>query len=164
MQPQQSKSNSVAFTGHRYVPYSAYPRITKNLKDIIKDLYTYDCIRNFYCGMAMGFDMLAAETVLEMKKHLPDITLSAVVPYRQQSERFSPKAKTRYEALLEKADNVVVLNEKYNDRCFLDRNDYMIDHGRLVVAYYDGMSRSGTSYTVKRAKACGLPVINIYCS
>lgn len=161
MQQKHSKSISAAFTGHRYVPYSGYPQIAESLKNIIKDLYKHG-IRNFYCGMAAGFDMLAAETVLELKEHLPDMTLSAIVPYRKQSERFSPKAKARYEVLLGKADNVVILNEKYHDRCFLDRNDYMIDRSRLVVAYYDGVSRGGTSYTVKKAEACCLPVINIY--
>ncbi len=162
MQQNQSKSISAAFTGHRHVPCCDYPHITENLKRTIRDLYKHGGIRNFYCGMAVGFDMLAAETVLGMKEHLPDMTLSAVVPYRKQSERFSPKAKARYEALLGKADDVVILKEEYHDRCFLDRNDYMIDRSLLVIAYYDGVSRGGTSYTVKKAQACSLPVINIY--
>ena len=162
MQQNQLKSISVAFTGHRYMPYSDYPHIAETLKSIITDLYKHGGIRNFYCGMAVGFDMFAAEKVLELKKQMPDITLSAVIPYRNQSERFSPKAKVMYQRLLGAADEVMILNEEYYDRCFLDRNDYMIERSMLLIAYYDRVSRGGTSYTVNKATSRYLSVINLY--
>ena len=93
----------------RYVSCLAESTVAEDLRIIIRDLYRHGGIRHFYCGMATGFDLLAAEAVLELKEQLPDITLSAVVPYRNQSERFYPSAKAKYAQLLNKADDVVVL-------------------------------------------------------
>lgn len=161
-QTNQPNPFSVAFTGHRYVSCLAEQTVIEDLRTIIRDLYRHGGIRNFYCGMAMGFDLLAAEAVLELKKQYPDITLSAIVPYRNQSERYYPRAKAKYEQLLSKADDVVILSEEYHSRCYLARNDYMLKHSRLLIAYYDGVSRGGTSYTVNKARKRSMPTINLY--
>ena len=94
---------SAVFIGHRHIPYVKYPQIKGRLKVAIYNAYLQG-IRNFRCGMVVGFDMLAAETVLELKEQLHDISLSAIVPYRNQSERFAPSAREKYNAILEKAD------------------------------------------------------------
>ena len=154
---------AVAFTGHRYVPYGKYPQIKGLLKLAIYNSYLQG-VRNFYCGMAIGFDMLAAETVLEMKERLHDITLSAIVPYRNQSERFTPLAKQKYAAILHKADNVTILCEEYHTRCFLERDDYMVERSSLLIAYFDGTPRGGTFYTCNKARAKGVPINNLYIS
>ena len=39
-------------------------------------------ITNFYCGMALGFDMLAAEEVISLKVELPNLKLVAVIRKR----------------------------------------------------------------------------------
>lgn len=161
-QTNQPNPFSVAFTGHRYVSCLVEQTVIEDLRTIIRDLYRHGGIRNFYCGMAIGFDLLAAEAVLELKEQHPDITLYAIVPYRNQSERYYPRAKEKYAKLLSKADDVVILSEEYHSRCYLTRNDYMLKHSRLLIAYYDGVSRGGTSYTVNKARKRSMPTINLY--
>lgn len=152
---------SAAFTGHRHIPYVKYPQIKGRLKVAIYNAYLQG-IRNFRCGMAVGFDILAAEAVLELKEQLHDISLSAIVPYRNQSERFAPAARKKYNAILEKSDDVTVLSEDYYTRCFHERNDYMIQHSSLLIAYFDGTPKGGTLYTCNKAAAKGVPVNNLY--
>lgn len=154
-------ASAAAFTGHRYVPYDKYPLLKGQIKLAIYNSYAQG-IRNFYCGMAMGFDMLAAEAVLEMKTQLHDIVLSAVVPYRNQNERFSPSAQSRYTTILNKADHIIVLNEEYHTHCFFERNDYMVDRASLLIAYFDGTPKGGTFYTCSKAKSKGMPINNLY--
>ena len=38
------------------------------------------------CGMAMGFDLLAAEAALSLQCELKDLQVIAVVPFRGQSD------------------------------------------------------------------------------
>lgn len=76
---------AVALTGHRSIPYDKVPSLRKALRTVILEHYNRG-IRIFYCGMAMGFDLLAAETALSMKEVYSDITLVATVPYRGQCE------------------------------------------------------------------------------
>lgn len=157
----EKSAPAAVFTGHRNIAYAQYPQIKGQLKVAIYNSYLQG-IRKFYCGMAIGFDLLAAEAVLEMKGQLHDITLSAVVPYRNQSERFSPSARQKYDAVLGKADEVTILGEEYHTRCFLERNDYMVERSSLLIAYFDGNPKGGTFYTCHKAASRGLPINNLY--
>ena len=112
--------------------------------------------------MAVGFDMLAAESLLGFKAEYPDIRLTAVIPFRGQPCKFNPADKGRYQSILGKADNVVCLSETYFDGCFLRRNDYMLNHASHIIAYYNGEPKGGTFYTCRRAERMGLEITNLY--
>lgn len=60
------KSKSLAFTGHRTVPVERQDEIRARLAEAVS-LACRLGITCFYSGMAMGFDLMAAETVLSLK-------------------------------------------------------------------------------------------------
>ena len=152
--------NTAAFTGHRCIRCNDRQRLRTELERTITTCYDSG-IRHFLCGMALGFDMLAAETLLAVKAEYPDIRLTAVIPFRGQSFRFNFADKERYRSILGKADNVVCLSETYFDGCFLRRNDYMLNHASHIIAYYIGEPKGGTFYTFRRAKRMGLEIHNL---
>lgn len=155
------QEQSVTFTGHRFIPYSKLPILKDTLKNAILNLYTQG-YKYYYCGMAMGFDLLTAETVLSLKTECEGLKLIAVVPYRKQDERFPFNERIRYHSILNRADEVIVLHEAYYHGCMLRRNDYMLAHSSQVIAYYDGGNKGGTFYTCRNAKVKDLPVINLF--
>ena len=154
-------TKAAAFTGHRFIRYSDRQRLKTNLVRAITACYQSG-VRHFLCGMAVGFDMLAAETLLAVKAEYPDIRLTAVIPFRGQPCKFNPADKGRYQSILGKADNVVCLSETYFDGCFLRRNDYMLNHASHIIAYYNGEPKGGTFYTCRRAERMGLEITNLY--
>ena len=78
------KANSVAFSGHRTIAENCKDEIRKKLRGKIRLLYAMG-FTNFLCGMALGFDMLAAEEVISLKAELPKLKLIAVIPFEGQS-------------------------------------------------------------------------------
>ena len=58
-----NKQKSVAFTGHRRIPSEVRKTLADAVKTKAKLLYAMG-ITDYYCGMAIGFDLLAAEVVL----------------------------------------------------------------------------------------------------
>ena len=74
------KAQSVAFTGHRTIPVPLQGEVRRRLKAAVSLAYA-NGNRRFLCGMAIGFDSLAAEAVLSLKEDLPNIRLVAVVPF-----------------------------------------------------------------------------------
>src|SRR5574344_1620223 len=82
------KAVSVCFSGHRSVPFAKRRELKQCLKSEIAKAYA-DGYRYFYCGMAMGFDLLAAEAALSLQCELKDLQVIAVVPFRGQSDRKS---------------------------------------------------------------------------
>ena len=133
-----------AFTGHRVLgdDFSA-----RKLKKEIKKLILAG-VDTFYNGMAMGFDLLAAEKTLELKKRFPHIRLILCIPCYKQERSFSEKDKGRYATIYKKADEKKVLSEFYYRGCMQARNRYMVERADVLIAYCT-KADGGTAHTVK---------------
>lgn len=136
-----------AFTGHRELERDFSQR---KLKKEIEALINRG-VDTFYCGMALGFDLCAAETVLKIKKRTPFIKLIACIPCYGQEKHYSEKDKQRYVRILKEVDEQIVLSDVYFGGCMLARNRYMADKADILVAYLKKES-GGTAYTVKYFK------------
>ena len=155
------KNISVCFTGHRNIleRFHSVASVSRELKVILTDLcnkgYT-----NFLCGMAVGFDLLAGEMVIDLQRDFPDINLIAVIPCEEQARNFSRVDKERYQRLLSFARESIYTSKNYEMGCMHKRNRYLVVHSSICVAYlyqYTG----GTFYTVNYANANGCEVIKV---
>ena len=155
------KAQSVAFTGHRSIGKDRAQEVRDLVRTKVRLLYMLG-FRYFVSGMALGFDMLAAEEVIKLKGELSELRLVAVIPYRGQSERWTFYQQQRYQRIMRDVDEKVVLSEGYYKGCLLKRNDYMLSKVSGVIAYFDGQPKGGTFYTFRNAKDSGLDIINLY--
>ncbi len=145
---QEEKNIKVcAFTGHRELPKDFSK---KSLKQAVISMIEKGA-DTFLCGMALGFDLLAAETVLALKKKYPQIRLVACIPCLDQNKYYSKTDNKRYEKALEKADKKAVLAENYFNGCMHKRNKYMVERADALIAYCK-KDFGGTYYTVKTFK------------
>lgn len=147
---------SVAFSGHRTYCGDA----AEALRRTVGELYARG-FRTFLSGMAVGFDLAAAEAVLELRERASGVRLVAAVPFRGQESRFSPADRERFRRVLAAADSVEMLAPAYHRGCYAVRNDFLVDNARVLVAWYDG-SPGGTRYTVRRALYRGLEVLDLH--
>ena len=152
---------TAAFTGHRWYDSSRKHSVRKRIEECVREAYR-NGITNFISGMAIGFDLLAAEVVLSLRHECPAITLTAVLPFREQASRFNELNKCRYYKCLSQADDIVILSNDYTAKCYLERDRFMVEHSSLLIACYDGRNRGGTFWTVNFAARTGKNVINIY--
>lgn len=152
---------TAAFTGHRWYDSSRKHSVRKKIEECVREAYR-NGITNFISGMAIGFDLLAAEVVLSLRHEFPAITLTAVLPFREQASRFNELNKCRYYKCLSQADDIVILSNDYTAKCYLERDRFMVEHSSLLIACYDGRNRGGTFWTVNFAARTGKNVINIY--
>lgn len=150
---------SVCFTGHRQIPASQGRPVVQALRREI-DRAAGAGFTRFYAGGALGFDTLAALTVLEMRKTMPQLQLYTVIPFAGQDNRWPTEDRELYRYILERADHVEVLHRQYADGCYHERNRYMVDHSELCIAYLRRRS-GGTYYTCRYAQQQGCPVRNL---
>ncbi len=143
-----------AFSGHRYGSDFSQTLLDRIILNLIKS-----GTQNFYCGMAQGFDLTAAESVISLKKDYP-IKLFACIPCAEQSDSFSRADKIRYERILENCDGKIVLSPSYFKGCMHLRDRFLIDNCNVLVCFLRRKS-GGTYYTVNYAKKCGVPVIEL---
>ena len=144
------------FTGHRELDFNNLNEIKSNTEKCILNAIERGCTK-FLAGGAIGFDMLAAETVLKLKKDYP-ISLKLALPYKNQQLNWSKKYRLKYEQLAAEADEVVYIAEQYDRGCFHRRNRYMADEADLCIAYFNGQA-GGTFYTVKYAVSKDIEIL-----
>ncbi|MBQ4087591.1 MAG: DUF1273 family protein [Clostridia bacterium] len=147
------------FTGHRDIPAHEEEQLKAR---ILREIYNLvlQGVTVFRNGGALGFDMLAAECVIEQKEAFPDIKLVMDVPHRGQADAWPAEQQQRYHLLLEMADEVNVLSERYFRGCMYARNRHMVDHSELLIAYVR-KSTGGSYYTRSYALEQGKTVVDV---
>lgn len=153
------RNRTVCFTGHRKIPPEQVDTLAQRLKatliQLIKDGYLY-----FGAGGALGYDTLAAQTVLELKKQYPDVKLILVLPCLSQTRGWSARDIEIYEDIKNRADKVVYTSQEYTKGCMHKRNRHLVDNSSVCVCYLTE-STGGTAYTVDYAHKNNLTVINL---
>lgn len=147
------------FTGHRTIPQHQYDRIYKALKSEVINL-----IEAGYCyfgtGGALGFDTLAAQVVLELRRIYPSIKLILVLPCIEQTRGWSANDIAVYEDIKKRCNKYTYTSEHYYSGCMHKRNRHLVDHSTVCIAYLT-RETGGTAFTVDYANRRGVRVINI---
>lgn len=149
---------TVCFTGHRHIATARLPELTERLDRILQTLFRKG-YRYFISGAALGFDTIAAERVLELRKLHPEVQLILAIPCSDQTNGWTQAQCTRYEHLLYEADETHVLSSSYYEGCMLVRNRFMVDRSSLCICFLEHM-KGGTVSTVAYALKENLPVLN----
>jgi len=153
------RNHTACFTGHRKIPFIQIHTIKKNLKKVIVSLIEQGYYF-FGAGGALGFDTIAAQTILDLKQDYPQIKLILVLPYPSQADQWREKDKTIYEEIKAKADKVVYIAQEYTRNCMFERNRHLVDNSSVCICYLTERS-GGTAYTVEYALKKGLKAINL---
>lgn len=115
-------------------------------------------VKVFYCGMAHGFDLAAAECVLSHSEQGAELV--ACVPCPEQGRKYCAVDKLRYERILNNCKEKIIISPRYERGCMLKRDRFMVESCEVVLAYLR-TKRGGTYYTVEYALAQGKKVIYI---
>lgn len=155
----REKSNTCCFTGHRDISGVTYAELANRMEPAVRRLIG-EGYRYFVCGGAIGFDTFAAILIHSLKMRGEDVHLVLMLPCRDQAAKWSAYDRAVYAQILQKADEVVYIGEKYTPGCMQMRNRAMVDAASTCICYLTQM-RGGTWQTVNYAGAQGLSVINV---
>lgn len=154
------RSKVACISGHRRLPEDI-TELKKSLESAITGLIEQGVIY-FGAGGALGFDMLAEETVLQMKQRYPQTRLILVLPCppEQQTLKWNDVQRKQYNEIMAKADKVRILSPTYNPNCMLERNRHLVDNSGHLVCYLR-KDYGGTFYTVNYAKKQGINILRL---
>ena len=158
---------SCCFTGYRPEKFpfnlerqnAEYTDFENRLIETVFSLPDEECF-TFYSGMAMGFDIIAAETVLLLKQRNPSVRLICALPFAAQGTGFPEPWRERHEIILRSADEILNVSEEYHNGCYSRRNAFMVDNSDYVVTWFDGR-HGGTENTLKYAVKKRRHIINL---
>lgn len=155
------RTRSCFFTGHRKIPQNRKDVIYDKVKEHIEDLICKYDVKNFISGGAIGFDMIAAKAVLELKRLYPHIQLYMFLPCRDQSKLWSRNYREQYDEILSLSDEIVYVTDgPYTDGCMKKRNLKMIENAFFCIAFCTQFN-SGTGFTFRNAEMSGKHIRNV---
>lgn len=162
------KETTACFSGHRPEKFNfpltrEYPEYVRLLEAIGEAILQAidDGYDNFMVGMAGGFDLVAASVFYELKDagYIPgNVRFTAVLPFA--GHRPTKDWLDIHQAVLEEADEIITVADKYSTHAYLERNRLMVDRSSRLICYCASLT-GGTAYTVKYAARNGRKIINV---
>ena len=143
------KKKTACFTGHRKIAIEQRKIVAERLKNTVESLIS-EGYRYFGTGGALGFDTLAAQCILYLKKQYPYIKLILVLPCKTQTRDWKSEDIAIYERIKAQADKVVYTSKEYTRDCMFRRNRHLVDNSSICIAYLT-KNKGGTAYTVNYA-------------
>lgn len=155
MSEAEKRMKRCCFTGHRpeKLGVSEADAVTV-LRAAIREAYDSG-YRTFMSGMARGIDIWAAELVLKAREVHPDIHLICALPHPDFEIRWKQEWQRRYAAILAEADLVKTICPAFSMSAYQKRNEWMVDHSGLLLAFYNG-APGGTANTIQYARKRGV--------
>ena len=156
------EQQTCCLTGHRIIPPGEEKKIMVRARNILLRLIREKNVRYFGVGGAVGFDMMAAEYLLDLKAHKEhQLKIISVLPYPawRETEDWTDELRRREDAILRACDKVVYVRPEFETGVFLLRDRKLVDGSAWCVSYCN-RPRTGTAYTVKYALDRGVKVFN----
>lgn len=151
------REKTCCFTGHRSLDAAQCAALAPVLADTVRRLADEGVVY-FGAGGAVGFDTLAAQAVLQVRRQRPALRLILVLPCPNQPRGWPARDAAVYQHIKAQADKVVYVSPCYLPGCMQRRNRHLVDGSGVCVAYCR-KTAGGTAYTVDYAKERGLRVI-----
>ena len=152
---------TACFTGHRNLNCDLED-LKSRVYNALKRAIVNAGITDFYNGGAIGGDMLTAQTVLHLREKYPYIKLNMILPCspESQSYKWTLEQKQTYFSILEQADSIEQITDRYFDGCMKQRNARLIELSDCCFCYWNGNLKSGTVQTIRMAQRKHILIVN----
>ena len=162
----KTREETCCFTGHRKIPEEEREQLARRLEATVEELIRAG-VRYFVAGGALGFDTLAAQTILKLRTQYSQVKLILVLPCETQTRGWPEEDVRIYEEIKKAADDApyalqvklqemelaapatleVTLNEKWDaDRVLYCINEdeqlYQLDDAKIENAGKDAEDSS----------------------
>ncbi len=152
----------ICFTGHRKI--GNRKELQRDLLNVLETLIK-NGVTDFYAGGAIGFDTLAADSVLILRKKYPHIRLHLVLPCNrdEQTKYWTAAQRAEYDRILSLADTAEYTALAYSSDCMKKRNARLTELADCFVCCYDKKRPAGgTAQTLRMAAEKGIKIINLF--
>ena len=153
------RKHTCCIVGNRLLPRGQADEISARLEEKILKLVSFGVTR-FFTGGGLGFDTLAAQTVLRVRAADPSVTLALVLPSRDQAAKWPAPAVETYESIKSQADEIIYTSETASRGHILKRNRFMVDESDYCLTHLTKAS-GRTAQTVRYAERTDHVVINV---
>ncbi len=154
------RESACFFTGHRLIAEAQLNTVRSALSCAVMDMINIG-VYEFIAGGAVGFDMIAAETVVQLRNDYNQLRLLLYLPCGGYNRHWRAEDKQRMKKLIIAADEVRYISAEYDEQCMKRRNAAMVRDAAHCIAWHSRHCRGGTTQTVSMAKKAGCSIRNL---
>lgn len=152
-------SMTCCFTGHRNIPKCDEQNILTRVHYLLQPLLQ-NGVKYFGVGGAVGFDMIVAEYLLDLRdRQGKKIKIISVLPFPDWREKWNKDEIWRQDQIMRRSDKVTFVRDAYCKDVYLIRDRKLVDESGYCISYCNRRT-GGTAYTVRYAMKQGLQVFN----
>lgn len=130
-------TKSCCFASYANCENIFFPDGEKRIKEILREdilrMIREDFVTNFISGVQPGIDMLAAETVVELRERYAFLTLECVLASEELANDWPEALRERYFSVIGSCDNEIMLQTKYTPDCLRKMRAYMIKYSDYII-------------------------------
>lgn len=110
-------------------------QIKKDLQETVVSLYQNTGTYQFLCGASFGFEIWAAEILVELKEEYPEMELYCIEPYADHTDNWSSRRKERYAYMVKNANGIYQLGvDKHYVACYKEQKLFLIEHADTIIS------------------------------
>ena len=153
------KPYTCCFTGHQNIPKCDEQKILTRVHYHLRPLIA-NGVKYFGVGGAVGFDMMVAEYLLDLRDwDGKRIKIISVLPFPEWREKWNEDEIRRQNEIMRRSDKVTYVRDSYCKDVYLIRDRKLVDESGYCISYCN-RTTGGTAYTVRYAMKKGLQVFN----
>lgn len=108
-------------------------QIKNSFKSIIKTFVESSKVIYFISSMDNEIEIIFAEAVVEVKKTYSQIYLECVIPFENHNISWKERLRDRYYSVMNKCDKETLLQHRYTDDCYKNKNKYLISKSSNII-------------------------------
>jgi len=164
---------TACFTGHRKLgdhyynpttPSTEWHTLRQYLDQVNTSMINDHGVDHFISGLAIGVDLLAAESVAYVRVFAKDkeVKLTGAMPFPSQPNKWPEPTRQHWHNVCQLCNQVVSVSaDPYSPQKMQIRNEWMVDQSDYVIAIWNGMKSGGTWNCINYAKSKNKPVLAV---
>lgn len=145
----------VVFSGHRSISPADVRKIWAGVKLVVEN----PTVDEVWVGGARGTDNEVLKAALHYRGEKKSPKIVVVVPDTVQKQPRECWEWIRRADQVIELENEITADNKFS--AFRKRNEFMLDHGKVLVVFWNGDKKTGTGQSVNYARKTNLPVKHI---
>ncbi len=152
-------SQTCCFTGHQDILLCDEQKTITRVRYLLRPLMD-NGVMYFGVGGAVGFDMIVAEYLLDLRdREKKNMKIISVLPFPDWWAKWTDEQKKRQDEIMRRSDKVIFVAQEYARGVYLLRDRKLVDGSAYCISYCH-RTTGGTAYTVRYALKKGLTVYN----
>ncbi|MFA9422657.1 MAG: SLOG family protein [Sedimentibacter sp.] len=111
-------------------------KFKKMVQRITINLIENYSVNHYISGVSLGIGQYVSETVLELKKQYPHITLECAIPYERQAENWTEAQRNKYFSIIKDCDKETLLQFQGTNDSIQNLYKYMTKNSYYIVHIY----------------------------